>query len=684
MNAYTSVFGGGTQYPSDVSYIAIALTANITLEWPLEASTGDDIAARVLDVTPDAAARVITMPPADETAPGQLILLINRGPDSYFVRDNAGGAIITVADGESWTILLTATSNAAGTWYSYQNGSVTSQAQAASLAGFGLTATGSTLSQEQDVTTFTMDYTAGVADRAKAYVWTGGLGTLTLTAAGTLGNGWFMSARNEGAGNLTVDCSGGDLVNGEGSLTLRPGDSCTINCDGTSFFTVGLGQDPVFAFDFTSIDLTGAGATYTLSGAELNRIAYRFFGVLANNVKVVVPATTQQYWVANDTTGGSFTVSIATAAQASPVTVNRDARGIYYCQGSEVIHAETASIAVPIAISDGGTGATTASGARINIGGTATGIAVFTAASQAAARTAIAGAASGANSDILSLTGLTTPLGVAFGGTGLATTPTNGKLPIGNGTDYTLATLTQGSGVTITNGAGSITISADGSGGTVTSISGSGGTTGLTLTGGPITGTGTLTLGGTLIVANGGTGVVTLTGVLKGNGTSAFTAATAGTDYVAPGTATTFTAKQTFAGATTTLAMKLVNALEKFVTTAAAATGTINYDIVTQSALRYSTNASANWTVNFRGDGSHSLDSLMAVDESVTVVFAVKQGGTAFYNSAVQVDGGAVTPVWQGAAPTAGTINGYDIYSYVLQKTAAATFFVIASVVSFS
>lgn len=116
-------------------------------------------------------------------------------------------------------------------------------------------------------------------------------------------------------------------------------------------------------------------------------------------------------------------------------------------------------------------------------------------------------------------------LNVANGGTG-QTSYTNGQLLIGNTTGNTLtkSTLTAGSGVSITNGAGSITIAATGSGGTVTSVDVSGGTTGLTTSGGPVTGSGTITLGGTLAVANGGTGATTLTGYVSGNGTSAFTA----------------------------------------------------------------------------------------------------------------------------------------------------------------
>ena len=122
-----------------------------------------------------------------------------------------------------------------------------------------------------------------------------------------------------------------------------------------------------------------------------------------------------------------------------------------------------------------------------------------------------------------------TAIGVAYGGTGLTATPTNGQLAIGNGTGYSLATLTAGTNVSISNTAGGITISATPSaGGTVTSVAMTVPSF-LSVTGSPITTSGTLavTLSGTALpVANGGSGATTLTGYLYGNGTSAFTAST--------------------------------------------------------------------------------------------------------------------------------------------------------------
>lgn len=127
------------------------------------------------------------------------------------------------------------------------------------------------------------------------------------------------------------------------------------------------------------------------------------------------------------------------------------------------------------------------------------------------------------------------------------------------------------------------------------------------------------------------------------------------------------------------------NNQEKATVSATAATGTINFDASTQQVLYYTTNASGNFTVNIRGDGSNTLDSLMDVGDSITMAFLVKNGGTAYYNNAVQVDGSAVTPMWQGgAAPAEGNADSVDVYSYVVVKTGSATFSVFASQTQFA
>jgi len=130
---------------------------------------------------------------------------------------------------------------------------------------------------------------------------------------------------------------------------------------------------------------------------------------------------------------------------------------------------------------------------------------------------------------------------------------------------------------------------------------------------------------------------------------------------------------------------KIQSVAEKVTSTATAASGTVNYDVLTQAVLNYTSNASGNWTLNIRGDGSNSLNSIMDTGESLTVAHIVKQGGTAYYNSAVQIDGSGVTPEWQGgSAPTEGNADSLDTYTYTVIKTGDATFTVLAAQTQFA
>jgi hypothetical protein len=125
---------------------------------------------------------------------------------------------------------------------------------------------------------------------------------------------------------------------------------------------------------------------------------------------------------------------------------------------------------------------------------------------------------------------------------------------------------------------------------------------------------------------------------------------------------------------------------EKWNVAASAATGTISVDLKTAGAWYFTSDATANWTLNFRGDSGATLDSLVGVGESVTAVFAATNGGTAYYASAFQVDGSSLTPKWSGgSAPSAGTADSVDIYVFTIIKTAATpTYEVFASVTDFA
>jgi hypothetical protein len=154
------------------------------------------------------------------------------------------------------------------------------------------------------------------------------------------------------------------------------------------------------------------------------------------------------------------------------------------------------------------------------------------------------------------------------------------------------------------------------------------------------------------------------------------------------GTTTTTAAQLTVAGSSSIAALKVPNIKEVATVSATAATGTINYDVTTQSVQYYTTNASGNFTINFRASSGTTMNTLMAVGESMSFTFMNTNGATAYYNSAVQIDGTTtgVTTKWQGGtAPTAGNASSTDIYNYVVVKTASTpTYSVFASITKFA
>jgi hypothetical protein len=392
MTIYQDVFGGANIYPSDVSYSATALVADITLSWPEETSASANLAARIMDVTPDAAGRIITLPAANKSGTGNTILFNNRGAHSFTVKNASGVQVVVVTPGTLWQVYLSSNTTVGGVWQSLAYGASSSVADASALAGTGLVAVGSELSQSLPVFTFNSNYSTGAGDRATLLLWNGAAGTLTLPDPGTVGSNWFIEFRNSGSGSVTVDPSGAVLIDGSSTKIYNPGDSSTIVSDGLAYYTVGFGQASVFAFDYTSINVAGTGV-YTLSGSELNRIAYSFTGLLTGDRQIVVPATVQQYWVTNNTTG-AHTLTVKTAL-GTGVVVNQGQSAIMYCDSTNVVLADTAGVSTPIAVVDGGTGATTASGARVNLGATTVGNALFTAASPGAGRTTLGSGGTG-------------------------------------------------------------------------------------------------------------------------------------------------------------------------------------------------------------------------------------------------------------------------------------------------
>ena len=139
-------------------------------------------------------------------------------------------------------------------------------------------------------------------------------------------------------------------------------------------------------------------------------------------------------------------------------------------------------------------------------------------------------------------------------------------------------------------------------------------------------------------------------------------------------------------GAVKLTSLGSIEALQERATIAATGTtGTVNYDILTQAVLYHTSAAAGNFTVNFRGDGSNTLNNTMNTNDSMTVAFLVTNTGTPYYNNAVTIDGSSVTPEWQGgSAPTAGNASSIDVYTYTVIKTGDAAFTALAAQTQFA
>ena len=171
-------------------------------------------------------------------------------------------------------------------------------------------------------------------------------------------------------------------------------------------------------------------------------------------------------------------------------------------------------------------------------------------------------------------------------------------------------------------------------------------------------------------------GNLTLTNVTLSSGTSNMTL---GNTAVTIGSATTSVGNLALTNVTITTIQEPANV------TATAANATINMELLNSAVLYLTSNAAGNFTVNFRGTSTTSLNNVMSNNTSIACTVLATQGNTAYYNSAVQVDGNSVTPKWQGGtAPTSGNASSVDSYTYVIIKTGSAAFTVLASQTKFA
>ncbi len=351
--SFTSPFGGNVIQPTDVSYAAYTLTGDVQLQWPFGSNGTDNPAARIMNITPNTGALI--MPPANQTSVGNDALIRNLGGATFTVKDYAGGTIATVAAGTASYIYLTQNPNTAGVWGIIAFGTGTSSADAATLAGLGLTAIATTLNQSHPVSAFPDAYTFVSGDRAQTKVWSGGSGTATLPSSSTVGDNWFFILKNNGTGTLTINCAGGlDTIDTLTTKQFNPSESAFIICTGSGYVTVGYGQSNTFFFTVLVKPVTTG--SYFLTSNESLSIIQEYVGSLTGNVLINYLPVVNLYVISNQTTANGFTLSIT--AGGNTIAIGAGQQATVFCDGVNFYNANTEQSALSTLSLQDGTAAT--------------------------------------------------------------------------------------------------------------------------------------------------------------------------------------------------------------------------------------------------------------------------------------------------------------------------------------
>jgi len=310
---YTSPFTGTVVTPTDVSYYALAFNSNTQLSWPSTVNGSEIPAARIIDCTPSTGGLSIALPEGDQGTVGADILFRNLGSSTFTVTDFLGGNSVTVPAGVSKYFYLADNTTVAGTWHNVTFGTGTSSADAASLAGNGLTTVNGQLATTQNILDVSVAPTLTDASRAATYNWTAGVGTINLPSVSTLSRGWFIAFRNSGSGALTFAPSSTQLINGKTTIVTNPGDSGYIFYDYSSggFITVGwvTPNNVVFTSATYDVDAVVGNTLNLVSNAPIIQTYIAQSGTRTQNLAVTFPAITQLYILVNNTNQSGYAVT---------------------------------------------------------------------------------------------------------------------------------------------------------------------------------------------------------------------------------------------------------------------------------------------------------------------------------------------------------------------------------------
>jgi hypothetical protein len=354
--SYVYPVGGQGANPVDNQYEALTIAADTTLQWPFSFTDSALVTAQIMHVTASTTSLSLLMPDASQASVGQSIIIKNQGANTFTVKDNAGGTIVSAAAGISYFIYITNNSTVAGTWATLTFGAGSNSVSAASLAGNGLEASSSLLQIDTPGSYQNSNFSLDSNDRGSTIIWTGGAGAITIPSAASLGgSGYIVFFSNQGTGNAVFTPSGGELINGASSFTFAAGNSGVIICGaqtGAEFVVVGFGQSVTFGFTQLIKDVSG-NTNVTLTSSEQANKLIRLVGTITGNINLIV-VTTPDFFVVTNSTSGSFTITVKTAAGTGVLATAGLSRTMI-CDGANVLYANDVGSGTVTSI-DTGTG----------------------------------------------------------------------------------------------------------------------------------------------------------------------------------------------------------------------------------------------------------------------------------------------------------------------------------------
>jgi len=319
---YVSPFTGTVVTPTDVSYYALSFSSNTQLFWPSTVNQSQVPAARIIDCVASTTGLVIKLPAGNQGTLGADILFRNLGAQAFTVADYNSGNSFTVPVGISKYVYLVDNTTDAGIWNNVTFAAGTSYADAATLAGSGLTTVSGQLATTQNPINLTSSPVINDGSRAATFVWNSGTGTYTLPAISSLSTGWYIGFRNNGTGSLVINPTSPDTINGLTTITVNPGDSGFILLDSSigGFVTVGLAPANNVTFTAATYDVdTIPGSTFSLASfAPIIQTYIAQSGTRTSTLAVTLPAITQIYILVNNTGQTGYNITFQNQGSSQP------------------------------------------------------------------------------------------------------------------------------------------------------------------------------------------------------------------------------------------------------------------------------------------------------------------------------------------------------------------------------